>query len=274
MTAAPLDPARVLEILRTVKDPELHVDIVSLGMIEDLRVEGDRVSLTVNLTTPGCPLKAQIEREVKEALARLPGMGAIALKMGAKVRRSIETTGDLIPEVANVVAIGSGKGGVGKSTVSVNLALAFARAGATVGLLDADIYGPNDPHLLGVKGKPEVVDRRLQPVTAHVDFTALRRAAEGAGARCLGLTTQARFLLALGALEFLPEAGTGGASSDSSDPVEAIKEREALKELVLPGRMGDKFRVLVLGIGDVPRDLAGLSRPWLRPLPGNRLLRT
>ncbi len=104
-----------------------------------------------------------------------------------------------------------------------------------------------------------------QDLTAHVDFTALRRAAEGAGARCLGLTTQARFLLALGALEFLPEAGTGGASSDSSDPVEAIKEREALKELVLPGRMGDKFRVLVLGIGDVPRDLAGLSRPWLRP---------
>src|SRR5206468_11687280 len=87
--------------------------------------------------------------------------------MGARVRRSIETTGDLRPEVANVVAIGSGKGGVGKSTVRVNLALAFARAGATVGLMDADIYGPNDPQMLGVKTKPEVQERKLVPVTAH-----------------------------------------------------------------------------------------------------------
>src|SRR5262245_48863595 len=105
-----------------------------------------------------------------------------------------------------------------------------------------------------------------QDLTAHVDFTALRRAAESRGARCLGLTTQARFLLALGALDFLPDPAPadGGAGRDEGDLVEAIRDREALKELVLPGRMGDKFRVLVLGVGDVPRDLAGLSRPWAR----------
>jgi ATP-binding protein involved in chromosome partitioning len=165
--ASEVDQARILEALKGVKDPELHVDIVSLGMIEDLKVEGNRVALTVNLTTPGCPLKTQIEKDIRDALSRVPGVATIQLKMGAKVRKSIETGGDLIPEVANVVAVGSGKGGVGKSTVSVNLALAFARAGATVGLLDADIYGPNDPQMLGLKGKPEIRDRKIVPVTVH-----------------------------------------------------------------------------------------------------------
>jgi len=164
---AAVEASKILEALRAVKDPELHVDVVSLGMIEDLAIDGDRVSLTVNLTTPGCPLKAQIEKDVRDALARVPGVSSVQLKMGAKVRRSIETGGDLIPEVANVVAVGSGKGGVGKSTVSVNLALAFARAGAAVGLLDADIYGPNDPQMLGVKAQPEVRDRKLVPVPTH-----------------------------------------------------------------------------------------------------------
>ncbi len=159
--------ASLIEALRAVKDPELHVDIVSLGMIEDLRVEGGAVSLTVNLTTPGCPLKAQIEKDVRDALGKVPGVGSVQVKMGAKVRRSIETTDNLIPEVANVVAIGSGKGGVGKSTVSVNLALAFARSGASVGLLDADVYGPNDPQMLGTKLKPEIQDRKILPVTVH-----------------------------------------------------------------------------------------------------------
>jgi ATP-binding protein involved in chromosome partitioning len=162
-----VDRGKIMEALRTVKDPELLVDIVSLGMIEDLVVEGGTVSFTVNLTTPGCPLKAQVEKEVREAVGRVPGVQTIQLKMGARVRRSIEATGDLIPEVANVVAIGSGKGGVGKSTVSVNLALAFARAGASVGLMDADLYGPNDPQMLGVKERPEIQERRILPVQVH-----------------------------------------------------------------------------------------------------------
>src|SRR5437899_9532024 len=161
-----LEENKVLEALRTVKDPELHVDIVSLGMIEGLAIEGGAVSLTVNLTTPGCPLKAQIEKDVRAALQGVPGIESVALKMGAKVRKSIETQGDLIPEVANTVAVGSGKGGVGKSTVATNLALSFARAGAAVGLMDADIYGPNLVQMIGVKTRPEIVGKRILPVPA------------------------------------------------------------------------------------------------------------
>src|SRR6266571_2273344 len=105
-----------------------------------------------------------------------------------------------------------------------------------------------------------------QDLTAHLDFTAIRRAAEAAGARHLGLTTQARFLLALGALELVQDPVAPAAGGDEAGRfLEALKDREALKELILPGRMGDRFRVQVLGVGDVPRDLAGLSRPWARP---------
>jgi ATP-binding protein involved in chromosome partitioning len=162
-----VDAGRVLEALKTVQDPELHVDIVSLGMVEDLRVEPGRVSLTVNLTTPGCPLKTQIENDVRAALSTIPGLGDIDLRMGAKVRRSIGATGDLIPGVANTIAVAAGKGGVGKSTVAANLALSFARAGAAVGLMDADLYGPNLVHMLGVKDKPEIREKRIVPVGAH-----------------------------------------------------------------------------------------------------------
>jgi ATP-binding protein involved in chromosome partitioning len=167
MAGAAPDRAALVEALRAVKDPELGVDLVTLGMIENLQVDGGAVSLTVNLTTPGCPLKAQVEKDVRETLQKIAGVQSVQIKMGAKVRRSLDDTGDLIPEVANVVAVGSGKGGVGKSTVSVSLALSFARAGASVGLLDADVYGPNDPQMLGVKSKPEIQDQRIVPVTAH-----------------------------------------------------------------------------------------------------------
>ncbi|MFQ5878332.1 MAG: Mrp/NBP35 family ATP-binding protein [Acidobacteriota bacterium] len=162
-----IDAARVLEALRTVKDPELGTDIVALGMVEDLAVGKGRLSLTVNLTTPGCPLRDQIEKEIRAVLSGLPGIETIDLRMGAKVRRSIETTGDLIPEVANTVAVGSGKGGVGKSTIAASLALAFARAGAAVGLLDADVYGPNLVQMLGVTARPEIRDKTILPVEAH-----------------------------------------------------------------------------------------------------------
>ena len=161
-----VDEAVVMQALRNVKDPELHVDIVTLKMIEDLKIDGGVVSFTVNLTTPGCPLKAQIEKDVRAALTGLPGVESLSIKMGAKVRRSIETQGELIPEVANTVAVGSGKGGVGKSTVAVNLALSFARAGAAVGLLDADVYGPNLVQMIGTKAKPEIEGKRILPVSA------------------------------------------------------------------------------------------------------------
>jgi len=160
-----VDEAEVMEALKRVKDPELNVDIVKLGMVDNLRIDGGRVALTVNLTTPGCPLKAEIEKDVRAALDKVPGVASLDLTMGATVRRSIETPGGLIPDVANTVAIGSGKGGVGKSTVSVNIALAFARSGATVGLMDADMYGPNLVQMMGVKTRPDVVEGKIVPVT-------------------------------------------------------------------------------------------------------------
>lgn len=141
MSPKQLDEPAILDALKGVKDPELGTDIVTLGMIEDLRIEEGRVALTVSLTTPGCPLREQIEKDVRAPLTAVAGVESIDLKMGAKVRRSIEPQGGLIPEVANTVAIGSGKGGVGKSTVAASLALSFARAGASVGLMDADVYG-------------------------------------------------------------------------------------------------------------------------------------
>ncbi len=161
------DKAQVMEALKGVKDPELNVDIVTLGMVENLKVDKGIVSLTVNLTTPGCPLKADIEKDVSASIEKVPGVNSLDLTMSAKVHRSIESQGGLIPEVANTIAIGSGKGGVGKSTVSVNTALAFARAGATVGLMDADMYGPNLVQMMGVKTRPEVVEGNIVPVVAN-----------------------------------------------------------------------------------------------------------
>jgi ATP-binding protein involved in chromosome partitioning len=158
----------VLHALATVKDPEIHRDLVSLGMIKDLTIDGSNVSFEVVMTTPACPLKSQIERECREALARLPGIGQVSLRMGSNVVASRGMTGPGgIPGVKNVVAVASGKGGVGKSTVSVNLAVALAQAGAATGLLDADLYGPSIPILTGTNRMPENNGHKLLPVEAH-----------------------------------------------------------------------------------------------------------
>ncbi len=159
----------VLQTLSTVKDPELHRDLVSLKMIRDIRIDGSNVSLEVVLTTPACPLKSQIERECREALRNVPGIGEIDIKMGANVvaSRGMMDRGG-IPGVKNSVAVASGKGGVGKSTVSVNLAVALAETGAKVGLLDADIYGPSIPLMMGIHRMPEMTpEQRIIPLEAH-----------------------------------------------------------------------------------------------------------
>ncbi|WP_242340611.1 MULTISPECIES: Mrp/NBP35 family ATP-binding protein [unclassified Anaeromyxobacter] len=164
----PLDPKTALDALRKVMDPELHRDLVSLGMVKDVAVEGDAVRLKVELTTPACPLKDTIGRDVKAALEGA-GFRRVELSWGAQVRSAPGVSqAQLTPGVKNIILVGAGKGGVGKSTVAVNVAAGLARTGAKVGILDADIYGPSIPILTGVTERPTSKDgQRLEPLTAH-----------------------------------------------------------------------------------------------------------
>src|SRR5580692_6574190 len=164
-TNATLTERDVLDALKGVKDPDLGRDLVDLGMIKDIKIGAGAVSLMVNLTTPACPMKAQIEREVRTALeSRLPGEWAVNITMGAEVRgKGIVETGD-IPGIKNVIAVGSGKGGVGKSTMAAAIAYGLRSYGASVGLMDADVYGPSIPHLVGASGRPMAKGERIQPI--------------------------------------------------------------------------------------------------------------
>jgi ATP-binding protein involved in chromosome partitioning len=157
--------AQVLDALRPIQDPDFRKSIVDLGFIKELRVEGDRVSFAIELTTPACPVKEQFQKAAEQAVLALDGVRSVDVKMTANTRGSRGAEkGDVLPGVRNVVAVASGKGGVGKSTVAANLALALSRNGARVGLMDCDVYGPSVPLMLGVSGPPQTTtDRKILP---------------------------------------------------------------------------------------------------------------
>ncbi|NGZ96694.1 MAG: chromosome partitioning protein [Nitrospira sp. WS110] len=158
----------IIEALRQVQEPELGQDLITLNMVREIEVEDDVVRFTVVLTTPACPLKADIKARCEEAVGRLPGVKTVDVRLMPEVPRSRSSVeGESFPWVKNVVAVGSGKGGVGKSTVAVNLTVALAREGASVGLLDADVYGPDIPMMMGIKEAPPIMRGRMVPAERY-----------------------------------------------------------------------------------------------------------
>ncbi len=169
MTQARISEAQVLDALRSVMDPDLHRDIVSLGFIRNMQIEGGAVAFDVNLTTPACPVKDRLRDQARQAVLAIPGVTDARVNMTAEVRRPPAPSTSALKNVRNIVAVGSGKGGVGKSTVAANIAASLARSGARVGLLDADIYGPSIPIMMrGSRPAEPRADNVIEPGEAHL----------------------------------------------------------------------------------------------------------
>lgn len=164
-----LTEINVLDALRLVKDPDLHRDIVALDFVKNLKIDGRDISFTIELTTPACPVRDELKATSVEAIRNnVENVGKIDVELTSNVRSNPnQQRVDLLTGVKNTIAVASGKGGVGKSTVAVNLAVSLALDGASVGLLDADIYGPSIPLMMGINRRPSIKDQKLIPLEAH-----------------------------------------------------------------------------------------------------------
>jgi ATP-binding protein involved in chromosome partitioning len=164
-----VEQTSVLDALKAVVDPDLHRDIVSLGFVKGLSIDGGRVAFTIELTTPACPVKDQMRDQARAAVLRVPGVSTVDVQMSARVREAVSPDGgrQLPAGVKNVIAVGAGKGGVGKTTVAVNLAIALARSGGRVGMIDGDIYGPNVPIMLGLKTQLTTDGQKIVPAAKY-----------------------------------------------------------------------------------------------------------
>ncbi len=169
-------PEQVISVLSKVMDPDLHTDVVTLGMISDVRCQGNKVFFKLTLTTPACPVKEKLEQECKQLVLEMPGVEEVQMESTASVApRAKVSSKEEIPGIKQIIAVSSGKGGVGKTTVSVNLAIALTQLGARVGLLDADITGPNAPLMLGLsEHQPTTLNNRIIP-------------AENFGVKCISM---------------------------------------------------------------------------------------
>jgi ATP-binding protein involved in chromosome partitioning len=161
--------AAVLGALKVVKDPDLQQDIVALGFVKNLRVDGSRVAFTIELTTPACPVKDQMRDQAHAAVSAIPGVTAVNVEMTATVRAVVGPEAGRAPVegVKNIIAVGAGKGGVGKTTVAVNLAIALAKCGSRVGMIDGDIYGPNVPIMLGIDQQLTTDGKKIIPAEKY-----------------------------------------------------------------------------------------------------------
>ena len=166
---SPVTEAAVLDALRAVQDPDLRRDIVTLKFIKNLKVDGGRVAFTIELTTPACPVKDQMRDQARAVVAQLPGVTDVAIEMTAQVRSTAVAEMGKAPVegVKNIIAVGAGKGGVGKTTVAVNLAIALSQRGARVAMIDGDVYGPNVPIMLGINAQLETDGKKIIPAQQY-----------------------------------------------------------------------------------------------------------